>query len=383
MLTTSNGLAVPIVLAMLAAARRESRAVTLTHVAMALAGSAAFAWLVLGTSATGASGALSPMGHAWAIVAYFTAFFAPFLTYLHDGIGAITGALLFVAGAALVLRTLRHGRGATRLEQIVAGLLLFGMASGGMAAFGRARFGVDQAAQSRYATFALTYWAALLIGLTEWRGDRLVRPRGSFWRVIVIGGTLAVLVADVFTGVVWWAKARNVAAAGLAVSAGVRDDEWTETLHPLPHVVYDVVTLARAHGDASLRDPAIGTTHEAGALPICGGSLTASRAPRGDAVRLTGTIANEATAGVVVDADSVVIGLIAHAPLAGAPNPSRSQVTRAVIQALRGGDWRSLAWLGFARSVPQGTVTAIFSGAEGDVCRVVVTAPGLNGPVTD
>lgn len=376
MLTTSNGLAVPIVLAMLATARRESRTVILAHVAMALTGVAAFAWLVLRSSA---AGAVSPVGHAWAIVAYFTAFFAPFLTYLHEGIGAIAGALLFAAGAGLVVRTWRHGRGATRVEQIVAGLLLFAMASGGMAALGRARFGLDQAAQSRYATFALTYWAALLIGFTEWRADRLVRPRGSLPRLLVVGGTTAVLVADVFTGAVWWAKARNVAAAGLAVGAGVRDDEWTETLHPLPHVVYDVVALARAHGDASLLDPAIGTTHGAGAIPACRGSLTASRAPRGDAVRLTGTIADEATTGVVVDADAIVIGLIGRAPLVSAPNPSRSQVTQAVIQALRDGDWRSSAWLGFARPARQTTVTAIFSGTDGDVCRLAVTAADRRG----
>lgn len=375
MMTTTNGLAVPIVLAILATARRESRAIILAHAGMALAGAVAFAWLVLRTRAGSTQDALSPVAYLWATVMYFAAFFAPFVTYLHAALGVLVGAALFVAGAALVLRALRHGPGSTRLEQVAAGLLLFTMASGAMAAVGRAPFGIDQAAQSRYATFALTYWAALLIGFTEWRADRLLRPRSRALRATAIAALVAVIGADVFTGLVWWAKADNVSAAGLAVSAGVRDDEWTETLHPLPRVVYDVVALARGNGDASLVSPAIGTRHAIVPLPTCGGSLTAVRAPRGDAVRLEGTITDQVTHGVVVNADAVVVGVIRPAPLVDTPNPSRSDVTRAVIRAVRHGAWRSSGWLGFARPSAESTLTAIFAGADRDVCRVVVTAP--------
>ncbi len=379
MMTTTNGLAVPVVLAILAAARRESRAVILAHTGMILAGGVAFAWLVLSTRAGWSHGALSPAAYVWATLTYFAAFFAPFVTYLHDALGVLVGAALFVAGAALVLRTLRRGPGATRVEHVVAGLLLFTMASGGMAALGRASFGIDQAAQSRYATFALTYWAALLLGFTERRADRLLRPRSRALRATAIAAMVAVIGTDVFTGLVWWAKAGNVSAAGLAVSAGVRDDEWTETLHPLPRVVYDVVALAYANGDGSLLDPAIGTRHATVALPTCGGSLTAFRAPRGEAVRLEGTITDRVTRGVVVDADAVVIGVIRPAPLVNTPNPSRSDVTRAVIRAVRHGEWQSSSWLGFARPSGDPTPTAIFAGADGDVCRIVVTgATGAN-----
>jgi hypothetical protein len=373
MLTTSNGLAVPVVLAILAIARRESRAVVLTHLVMATAGAAAFAWFVIGSAAIGGSGTGSAVGPVSAIVTYFLAFFAPFLTYLHDWMGTIAGAFLFVAGATRVLRTLRHGPGATRLEQIVAGLLLFTMASGGMAALGRARFGIDQAAQSRYATFALTYWAVLLIGFTESRSNRVIQPRGSLLRAAVVAGAAVVLVAHAFTGLVWWAKARNVAAAGLAISTNVRDDEWVETLHPLPRVVYDVVARARTAHDTSLLSPAIGTRHATGALPACAGSLTASRATRGDGLRIVGSIRDVATTGVVVDATGIVVGLIGRAPLVAMPNPSRSQVTQAVVQAIRRREWRSSGWMGFAKLSSPSTMTAIFAGTEGDVCRVLVT----------
>jgi len=372
MSTTSNGLAVPIVLAMLATARRESGTVILTHVVMAVSGGAAFAWVILGSPAAGTVSLGSPGGHVWTTAIYFLAFFAPFLTYLHDWTGALAGAALFVAGLAFVLRTLRHGPGATRLEQIVAGLLLFAMASGGMAALGRARFGIDQAAQSRYATFALTYWAALLIGFTEWRADRFVRPRGALSRLVVVSGLTAVLLAQVLTGVVWWAKARNVAAAGLALGAGVRDDEWTETLHPFPRVVYDVVTLTRADVGSSLVDPAIGTTPVLGDLPACDGSLTASHAPRGDAVRITGKISDPATRAVVVDGEGVVVGLIQPAPLVVEPNPTKSQVTQAVLRAIRSRDWRVHTWLGFARGSAQEPLIAIFGSVRTNVCRTIV-----------
>jgi hypothetical protein len=372
MLTTSNGLALPIALAVLASARRESRLVVAGHVAMAVAGAAAFYGFVLRAGAMDAAGSHALTVSPGMTALYFLAFFAPFLTYLRDSIGAAVGAVLVTAGAAVVVRTLSRGPGATRLEQIVAGLLLFAMASGAMAAVGRARFGLDQAAQSRYATFALTYCAALLLGLLEWRGGRDLPMPGWIWRCALLTGLCAGLGAHIFTGLVWRTKAENVAAAGLAIRAGVQDDEWTETLHPLPRVAYEAIAHARANGDTSLLDPAIGTRHPARDVPTCHGALTASQASRGDAIRIAGVLDDQANHGIIVDATGVVIGVMARAPLVAVPNPSRADVTRAVARAVRSGEWRTARWIGFAAARSDASMTAIMRSASGDVCRIVV-----------
>lgn len=376
MATTSNGLAVPVVIAVLVYTRRTSWWIAGAAAALALAGAVLFLRLVLESQPANPSAplAFARVGDA---ARYFCAFFVPYVTYQSGTLGTVVGGALALAGAFVVIRVLVERRAAPRIEHVAAGVVLFVMASGAMAAVGRADLGIDQAAQSRYATYTLVYAAALVLAITNWmtRGA----PAPARHRVIAVSTLLLAVVmlpAHLFTGLVWRAKANNVGAAGLAVAAGVHDDEWIETLHPFTSVVYDAVKDAVARGDRTLVDPRIGSHVDvAASLPSCGGAF-ATVTSRTGTLRLFGRVTTSlAPRALVLDTRGVVVGLAAPAPLVTVPNPPRAAFTVAVMRTWRsaGGSSDSGAWIGFANDTGARPLSIAGVDARGAaICREVV-----------
>lgn len=375
MLTTSNGLLVPFILALVVALRRSHPLVTGVYVALGTCGAVLFASTVLGTSAARASGAIAPSEHVAAVVQYFLAFFVPFLTYGSPAIGAIGGGLGLLAGVLLCFRTALQPARTPRLDWIACALMLFVVGSAGMAAVGRAQFGVDQAAQSRYATFALVYWAALVAAAASWleqrTGEALRIPRAAQVPVLAVVGL--VLVAHLVIGVVWLAKTGNVRAAGLALSAGVQDEEWLKTLHPITSAIHEAMRLTRADGDRTIIDPRIGTKLSmAEGITGCTGALTLGPVAPTAFLRLSGHIEDTANRGLVIDATGTVVGLAEPAPLLATPDPPRTAFTAAVRQAMLQGRRRIAGgWIGFVQPSPSLPLTFVaMDGTEQPVCRI-------------
>jgi len=363
MATTSNGLIVPFVLAVTAYQFRRHWTVFALHVAIAVAGTATFARIVLGSSAASAFGAMPLAEHGASTLGYFFAFFVPFVTYGSQAIGALAGAAGVLLGALLCLRALVHRDTVYRADHVAVALMLFAMGSGAMAALGRAQFGLDQAAQSRYATFALVYWTALYVAGASWwhaRNGRLF-PDAAPARAMALAGVGVVLVAHVFTGVVWVAKTGNIRAAGLALAADVPDEEWIVTLHPLTGVIHAAVAATRADGDRSLVSPLLGTRVALDTtVRPCQAALMLTRAPGSTSLRLSGRLEEGASRGLILDATGIVIGLAEPAPLVVTPNASRAAVTGAVAAALRTGTWTGTpGWLGFASASPAAPIALV------------------------
>ncbi len=374
--TTTNGLVVPIVLSLVAYARRESLAVRTAHVSMVVLGTATYIALVIVPGEGATLGTGGPLRTIATMVGFFFAFFAPFVTYLSDAAGEAAGVVLVGAGLALTGRVLARRTALTRADHFAAGLMLFALGTAALAAIGRARFGVEQATQSRYATFSLAYAAALVVGGLSWstrsawhrRVDRTVR-------VVALPAAALLLAAHAVTIAIWIAKADNVAAAGLAVTAGVHDDAWLTTLHPETDRIDAASRRLEAAGDLSLVSPEIGRQLIVPpAIVTCGGSLTL-RATGPAALRLEGTTPSPAPRGLIVDGTGAVVGLARPAPLVATPAPSRSEVVRAVIARWRRSDASAHRWLGFARAggmTPYAFVAVDASGRP--VCRAGLAA---------
>jgi hypothetical protein len=374
MLTTTNGLVAPVVGALLIWRRDGGRALV---AALAVAGALGVAaYLVLvgppWEHPPAAVGAHSPVPSAAAIGAYFLTFFASGVAYLNGPVAILLGGLLFGAGGYAVLRVaLDRGRPA-RIELFGAALMLFAIASVAMAAPGRAHFGALQAAQSRYATFAMTYWTGLLFwGASRIGQDaarRYLRPPVLVGTIVV---TLVVFASHVFIAVVWKAKADNIAAAALALESGVFDDRWVAALHPTTAVVYSVVRQLEAAGDRRFPSPQIGRRFEVpGSLNACAGALSIAPAGRPGQWRVDGELTTAVSAGVILDRAGVVRGLARVAPLVGSPDPPDRELVQTVWQSLARAPSGPPRWLGFAAG-GDGPPYVMYPIAEGGrpVCR--------------
>jgi hypothetical protein len=354
MLATTNGIAVPATAAVVSGVRRSDRSVGLAHLALAFGGMAAFAWLVLRVRAVGATAELGSFAQWPAVATYFLAFFAPFLTFGSGAAGAAVGFVLVSAGCLVIARVRRSGARAPEVERFAMGLMGFVMASAVLAALARAaEFGVGQASQSRYATLTVTYWASLALAAMSLvsRGEAppvIARLRGSAELVAVPAAAL-LLAFHILTGVVWTAKAGNVATAALALKVDAHDEQWIRSLHPTTAVVFEVAKEARARGDRTLDDENVGRhIAVAPSLPDCDASLVATPAPVGPAIRLTGTVGWAAESGWILDDAGVVAGLAARAPVVDTADPRPGDVVAAVGRAIRRRPAASgTPWLGF------------------------------------
>ena len=181
-----------------------------------------------------------------------------------------------VARVARVVRNARHERRASECQILCVGIMVFVLINAGMTAAARVGLGTAQAAQSRYALFAMLYLSCVLalwtIRLSESEPGRRRLQTASRLTLVVMAVALPL---DLFIGATWWAKAENVRAASLALRVRVPDFEWIRTLHPDPARPYELSGLMMASGWPGL--PAAGSerdsirTPASGPLPRCEG----------------------------------------------------------------------------------------------------------------
>ncbi len=370
MLTTTNGIAVPAIVGVLAVLQRSFR-LAAAHAVLFALGVATYAIVALGPHAPPTPG----------VIAFFCAVFASFVTYASPIAGVVVGALLVAAGIAVSWRNLRTEPQVPRLERFAVGVMAFSLASALMVAAGRAReFGLDYAAQSRYSTFATAYWSVLVLALMSTYDVSSGRPSGRWTgggprprRLLAIAAGLVLFGVHVISGVIWFGKADSVRVAGLALAANVRDDEWIRTLHETVDVVYRGRELVVADGDRTIIDPALGQTVAFPAsTPTCAGALTVTPAPpaQSNALRLSGTAKVASGTGWILDARGVVVGVAGRAPLAATPDPSGAQIFRAVHDRIvRGTLFSRDLWFGFAPASSQSPLMFVAVDHGQVVCR--------------
>lgn len=289
-----------------------------------------------------------------------------------------------IAGIALVvLRALRRRGNLERIELFALAQIAFGLACTAMVLRSRAHFGLMQTAQSRYATFVLCVWAALVMFIAS-RASRGAGGETAPARPLLMGAVvLSVLlfVPNVYMGVLWWAKSENLNVAHLALRSGVPDPVWLKTLHPLT-VVIDRTLQAMASRDMPVVDAVIHTTMTPMPTTTCTGEGRLVRQSRGGGLVFDGVWSSSLTHGVITDAGGAVVGLTGPAPWVREPAPSVTQVNAAVMRELRG--LRAPAtgarpWLGFAQAGRGGPYR--FVGSDSTGARVCSTALTLTAAV--
>lgn len=355
-LSTTSGLAVPIVLAALAWWRGASWRVVAVWIAAGVGLALGYAgWVGLDKAGLG-DGAVVPwdVSRIADMLAYGLAIFSAGLSFVHPGAAVVAGALV-VTGVAVagVLAIRRPGR-LTRLEVFALGQMAFGMASAIMLAPGRSVFGVAQAGQSRYATFVLCAIAGLVLFFAS-RFDRLAFSRRVQVALVrtTVALSLLLIVPNLYVALLWRSKADLLDLAYLSIRSGVTAPEWIESLHPFPFAVDRVLARVQASG-VPVVDPRVMT---AGPAPVpaasCGGrGHLEPRHPDGG-LWMTGVWPPALNHGVIIDASGTIVGLSRPLPWVSAPNPSPRLVHQTVLRRVRAvmdgrpdGAW----WGGFAQA---------------------------------
>ena len=349
-LTTTNGLVAPAIVALFGLTnRRRTPAWVLVALAACLVSYVAIYFEAAGRPWERTLPGPGPQPVA-SLVEFFLSFFSSGLVYGGRAAGVGLGCLVFAAGCFCLLITGRDGARRPQVERFACGLLLFTIASAAMTTFGRAQFGVVQAAQSRYATYTLVYWSALIV----WALSRLDRnDGGTRLKVPVMATTTAVtisaLLVQVFVGLVWIAKKDNLRAAALALETGVDDEEWVSTLHPITQTIYSTRALLVARGAWELGSPMMGAAQGLSTSTACDGSIQLVKAAGGPGWRAAGVLHTGAESAVIADRAGIAIGLAEPAPVVAVPNPSQMDVVRAVWRQVTGNDTSDDRWFGLAR----------------------------------
>lgn len=370
MLSTTNGLPVPVMLALVAAGRRMAWPVVAGFLLMA--GVAGGLYVVFVLLRPAADAPLGPMPSAWMAGAFFLAFYSSVVAQVSAAGGVVAGTILFACGLYAVHTTLRRPD-RPRLEYFAAGVLLFTMATAALAAPTRVSFGIVQVAQSRYASFVQPFWAALfLVG-----ASRLVPRRARALAVPALAASVAALGAQAIIGTVWVAKADNVGTAGLALRAGGGDEEWLLTLYPSTPVLREVYAALVADGDRSLGGPLPAISPEVVARAgTCDAHTTLVPVPSGSGLRLHAEVGDGGDHGVILDHAGQTVGLARPAPLANTPNPSPMDVARAVARAARTPSPARPDWIGFGSAGQGGPYLLVILDRDGTpLCRVSATHP--------
>jgi hypothetical protein len=354
MLTTTNGLIVPFVIAVLVAASpRPNRMWVLFAMLQAVCIGGYLA--VVGDPRNHAP---VPADQAWLwtspsiALSFFLAFFSSAITYAGASAGVLAGTVCF-AVACWALWDVFVGRReqAFPVERFAASLLLFTIITAAMTTVGRAQFGVLQAAQSRYASFAVVFWNALIVWALSRFETTLLWSR---WKhgvmAFTIACTIAGLAAQVFGGMLWVAKADNLKFAEQTLAAGVDDDTWIATLHPEMHRVYDARTLLTAAGRWDLTDQRLGSA--VGPLPnvTCVGSVRSFPAMPGPGWRVEGNLSARGSHAIIAGTRGTVTGVAMRAPIVDVANPMQIDVVTAVWHRIVDGRPSPPKWGGFARS---------------------------------
>ncbi len=351
--STTSGVVVPAILGLLTWLRRgRTREVVGWSAVCAALAIAYVGWVGLGVPTDG-SGVVEPSPTS--LVLYAFAVLSSGLPYVHPGAAVVLGAVVFLLAMVAVVSALRRRTDLARIELFALAQIVFGLACTVMVTPGRAQFGVLQAAQSRYATFVLCLWAALIMfHVSRWARREGAGAARS--RAIVMWGALALsaamVVPNVYMGLLWRAKADNLNASYLALRSGVLDPVWVTGLHPLPVVIGRTIDAMAIRG-VSVDDPVLHTRVTELPTATCEGDGRLVRQSRDGGLTLDGQWHASLTDGVVIDVDGVVVGMTMPAPWVREPAPTPAQVHQAVMREVRGMG-RSVSddrpWLGFAQT---------------------------------
>jgi hypothetical protein len=243
--TMANGVVVwPVLLLLAVWLRLPARWVGAIAVAGALV-LASYAWGY--HRPTGHADPLEALRQPARVFAYLSVFTgAPFrsLGLLPAG---LLGGLGVLVGAALVSRLAARGPGAAPAGGALAAAFLFSAGSALLVAVGRVSHPLEQATESRYASFALVLWASVAALIQVAWGARA--PAGG-WRPAALLAGLAALVVALLPQQV--TAAREVARRGpvidtaaLALLVGVDDARAVAGIHPRPAKVFRLAPALR------------------------------------------------------------------------------------------------------------------------------------------
>jgi hypothetical protein len=365
-LTTTNGLVVPAIVALFGLTNRRRISAWMLFVLAAFLVTYVLLYLDIVGRPWEHAAPGPPPATPMATVEFFLSFFSSGLLYAGRAAGAGIGAIVLAAGCLCFLVTARDGARRPRIERFACGLLLFTIASAVMTTVGRAQYGTAQAAQSRYGTYTLVYWAAL----TVWALSRIDMARGHRRMTVplmasAVTVTACALFIQVFVGLVWIAKKDNLRAAGLALRTGVDDEEWISTLHPITQTVYGTRSLLVSAGTWPLADAQIGTPAGMSVSNHCDGRVQMVKAPGGAGWRVAGVVHTAAQHALIADRAGLTIGLAEPAPAVAVPNPSQMEVVRTVWHELTTNEEEKDRWFGLARIGAGAPYTLVAIGEHG------------------
>jgi hypothetical protein len=161
--------------------------------------------------------------------------------------GAVTGLGSLLVGFALALRLARRGELQRPLPAALLALMVFPVSTAFLTSLGRMNFGVDQAAASRYQTFVLLYYFALvLLGLLSLAQTTKPALRTALLAAVTL---LMLLYVSQYPRRIRVSRARvlEYKAAALAMLTGVPDPKALTLLYPDPEVPWRDLGYIREH----------------------------------------------------------------------------------------------------------------------------------------
>ena len=111
-----------------------------------------------------------------------------------NGVFGLVGFVLWLAVLVAVLQRVRQSRALDAHFIALFALATFALGTAVMIALGRAGAGLGQALSTRYATFSLVFWLALLGAMWRWRTDAVGELSFGFARRAVLALAVALLV---------------------------------------------------------------------------------------------------------------------------------------------------------------------------------------------
>ena len=381
MLTMTNGLALPFLLAAIAFQVRLSVRTVVAFVLLGLAG-VALRYLIGGLP--GSALTSSPLS----VATFALAFLAGFVASVSAPTAVALGALSLAWTARCTWLTLRRGtaRGA---EWTLIGIITFGLFSAALAAPSRAIFGLNNAAQSRYVILVCAYWAALLVLSVPVAGLR--GRAGRSLAVVLPALALIALPVQLLVGLVWVAKADHLQTAALTLAAGVSDDDWIWRLHVLGEPVvrpgFDVLA-ARHVPFTEFPDRGLVSANAGSVGPLCHGEIDASDpnliSQSSTGLRIAAHVRERGDRLLITDADHRIRGLARPAPLVPYGRAYANDFVWAVVMHLiRPSDNSDQQWQGFSAPGSGGPYVAELRSANGGlICRAPVKCCSAPPPRT-
>jgi hypothetical protein len=378
MVSVTNGLLLPLVLAMVSALSQLSRRTTAAFLLLGIGGLSA-RYVLGGTPA--AALVNSTMSAAMFALAFLGGAVASVSAPLGIGLGAILAA----TGVHQLWKIVRRRAGEPG-DLTLAGILAFVLLSAAMAGTGRAQFGMNNAAQSRYTVLTSMYWAALLVLVA---GEGLSARRRHVLAVVLPVAAVIALPLQVLVGLVWQAKADHLRTASLALASGVEDEAWIWRLHVLGMpIVRPVLGMLAARQVAFLQLPGRADVPPSATAspPRCEANLAlfdpnlAGEPSTG--LRLLGRVRQDGDVLIVSDRDSTIRGVARKAPVLSYGRAFADDFVRAVLARLRTPGRDRDSWVGFAsRGAGPPYEAELLDSQRRSICRAAVDCCSAPPPV--